>query len=245
MRGCPKARTVLLAAVLPGTLLGGVATPGDSHLPVNRLPQAAGIPVATLSFIERLVERESDGKDRWRAIREGERLRTGDRIRTGPQALARIEFPWMSLTAGASTTLYVPASVILSTVLEQGRAELQSESRDIVKVRTAEAEIRGKGRLVVRRERDTTTVMVMAMEGAFRVEAAGETVALETGEGTVVRGRRRPDPPSNLPAPPTVVRPGTDPVYSHGARRRPCTTCRSWTSTPIRCCSPATPARPP
>jgi hypothetical protein len=177
-------------------------------------PSAAGIPVATLTYVDRVVERESvPNPDGWRPVREGEPVRTGDRIRTSPEALARLQFPWMSVTAGPSTTLHIPASMILSTVLDEGRAEFEAGGREIVKVRTAEAEIRGAGRIVVRREREKTLVMAMALDGTFRVEAKGDVTVLRQGEGTFIRDGKPPAIPVKIPAPPRVVSPGADPVY--------------------------------
>jgi hypothetical protein len=177
-------------------------------------PAAAGIPVATLTYLDRLVERESiPNPEGWRPVKEGDAVRTGDRLRTSPEGVARLQFPWMSVTAGPSTTLHIPASMILSTVLDEGRAEFEAGRREIVKVRTAEAEIRGAGRIVVRRERERTLVMAMALDGTFRVEAKGDVAVLDQGEGTSIRDGRPPANPVKLPDPPKVLHPGADPVY--------------------------------
>lgn len=177
-------------------------------------PSAGGIAVATLTYVDRVVERESIPTPAgWRPLKEGDTVRTGDRIRTSAEALARLQFPWMSVTAGPSTVLHIPASMVLSTVLDQGRAEFEAGSREIVKVRTAEAEIRGAGRIVVRRERDKTLVMAMALDGTFKVEAKGDVTVLQTGEGTIIRDGQAPSAPVKLPEPPKVVYPGADPVY--------------------------------
>jgi hypothetical protein len=103
--------------------------------------------------------------------------------------------------------------MVLSTVLDEGRAEFEAGSREIVKVKTAEAEIRGAGRIVVRRERERTLVMAMALDGTFKVEAQGDVTVLQTGEGTIVRDGQAPSTPVKLPPPPRVVYPGVDPVY--------------------------------
>jgi len=143
----------------------------------------------------------------------GDSVRTGDRLRTAPDGVARFDLPWMSVTAGPATVMHIPAEVVLSIVLGEGRAELEACGRDIVKVRTAEAEIRGSGRIVVRRERERTLVMAMAMEGTFRVEASGETVVLLAGQGTVVRDGEAPRPAQTLPEAPGRLRPGADALY--------------------------------
>ncbi|HEY7514543.1 MAG TPA: hypothetical protein VIC87_08695 [Vicinamibacteria bacterium] len=179
------------------------------------LPSAAGIAVAKLTYVDRVVERESipNPEGGWRPLKEGDAVRTGDRLRTSPEAVARIQFPWMSVTAGPSTTLHIPASMILSTVLDEGRAEFEAGDREIMKVRTAEAEIRGAGRIVVRRSREKTLVMAMALGGTFRVEAKGDVTVLRQGEGTFVRDGKPPAPPVKIPDPPKVLHPGADPVY--------------------------------
>jgi hypothetical protein len=52
-----------------------------------------------------------------------------------------------------------------------------------------------------------------ALEGAFRVRAAGRTVEIRGGEGTVVMDGRPPEAPAPLPAAPRGLAPGKDPVY--------------------------------
>jgi hypothetical protein len=192
--------------LLPAPLVVAAAT--------KKPPSAAGIAVATLTYVDRVVERESiPSPEGWHPVKEGDSVRTGDRIRTSAEALARMQFPWMSVTAGPSTTLHIPASMILSTVLDEGRAEFEAGGREIVKVRTAEAEIRGAGRIVVRRDREKTLVMAMALDGTFRVEAKGDVTVLRQGEGTFIRDGKPPASPVRIPAPPRVVSPGADPVY--------------------------------
>jgi hypothetical protein len=177
-------------------------------------PSAAGIAVAKLTYVDRVVERESvPNPAGWRPVKEGDSVRTGDRIRTSADALARMEFPWMSVTAGPSTTLHIPASMILSTVLDEGRAEFEAGGRDIVKVKTAEAEIRGAGRIVVRRERERTLVMAMALDGTFKVEAKGDVTVLRQGEGTAIKDGQPAAAPVKIPPPPQLLSPTSDPVY--------------------------------
>jgi len=172
-----------------------------------------GIAVATLAYAAGPVEREMEGVTNRVSLRRGEFVRTGDRVRTGPESVARIAFPWMSVTASPSTAIQIPSEVILSAVFEQGRAEIAAEGGDILKVRTAEAEVRGAGRVVVRRDAKTRTLVVTAREGTFRVEGAGQATVLLAGEGTIVRAGSPPEPARRLPSPPSDVVPGTDPVY--------------------------------
>lgn len=177
-------------------------------------PAVAGVAVATLSWMDEGVEREDAlGKSGWHAMKAGDSVKTGDRLRTAPEGIARFDLPWMTVTAGPATVMYVPAEVVLSLVLSEGRAEFEARGRDIVKVRTADAVIRGTGRIVVRRESGKTIVMAMAMDGTFRVEASGEVVVLHAGEGTVVHDGESPRPAQNLPEAPGQLRPGADPIY--------------------------------
>jgi len=185
-----------------------------SPAPLRPPPAAGGVAVATLTWVDAGVEREEgEGGRGWRRLEPGDNLRTGDRLRTARDGVARFEFPWMSVTAGPATLMHIPAEVVLSTVLAQGRAEFEGQGREIVKVRTAEAEIRGEGRIVVRRDRERTLVMAMAMDGSFRVVASGRTVVLRKGEGTVVRDGQAPEAPRKLPEAPERLQPGIDPVY--------------------------------
>jgi hypothetical protein len=107
--------------------------------------------------------------------------------------------------------LTIPSSTVLSTVLEQGRAEFTGPGRDIVKISVGEGEVRGGGRLVLRRSVGRTSATVL--EGAFRVRAAGRTVEIKGGEGTVVMDGRPPEAPASLPAAPRGLHPGRDPAY--------------------------------
>lgn len=200
------------AFTLAAALTSGVQAPRPSKS-AGKLPPLAGIALATLAYADDLVERAPFDNRGWRRLKEGESLRTGDRIRVGSGALARFEFPWMSLTAGPSTTLRIPAERILSTVLDEGRAEMLAPGQQIVKVRTGHVEVRGEGRVVVRRQPRLTQVLVMAMEGTFRVEAAGKTTTLRTGQGTAIEDGKPPGPALKLPTAPGGLWPGADPVY--------------------------------
>jgi hypothetical protein len=117
----------------------------------------------------------------------------------------------MQVSLSPSTMLTIPASTVLSTVLEEGRAEFAGPGRDIVKIRVGDGEVRGGGRLVLRRSVGRTSASVL--EGAFRVRAAGRTVEVKAGEGTSVADGASPQPPSSLPPAPGGLRPGSDPVY--------------------------------
>jgi hypothetical protein len=172
---------------------------------------AAGLTVAKLEWGDRPVERRAGDDESWLRLRVGDPLRTGDRLRTSPEGVARLDFPWMRITLGPSSVLSIPASKVLSTVLERGRAEFSGEGRDIVKIRVGLGEIRGGGRLVLWREGGRTAAA--ALEGAFRLSASGKTVVVRAGEGTSIDEGQAPLPASPLPKPPDGLVPGGDPAY--------------------------------
>ena len=192
------------------------AAPTPTPSPTPR-PRGAGIGIGTLSWLDRELERaELPAKTSWQHLREGDKVRTGDSFRTGADATARLEFPWMAVTLGGSSLLTIPASTVLSTVLEQGRAEFSGEGRDIVKIKVGDGEVRGGGRLVLRRSVGRTSAAVLA--GSFRVRAAGRTVEIKSGEGTVINDGRPPEAARPLPAAPSGLVPGKDPAYVRAGR---------------------------
>jgi hypothetical protein len=125
--------------------------------------------------------------------------------------VARIELPWMAFTVSPSAALHFPDEDILAAVLERGRLALSAETREILKVVTPEAEVRGRGRVVVRREEKRT--LVTAISGRFTVEGSGGVVVLAAGKGTMVPEKGRPLPPLDVPEAPRSLVPGADPVY--------------------------------
>jgi hypothetical protein len=152
-----------------------------------------------------------EGKASWERLAEGGALRTGDRLRTSPDGVARLDFPWMGVTLGPSTILSVPASAVLSTVLEKGRAEFAGEGRDIVKIEVGDGEIRGGGRLVLWREGERTSAAALA--GAFRVSGGGRILEIQAGQGTSMVKGQAPSPAVPLPEAPRGLLPGEDPAY--------------------------------
>ncbi|HEY7921626.1 MAG TPA: hypothetical protein VII62_00505, partial [Vicinamibacteria bacterium] len=83
---------------------------------------------------------------------------------------------------------------------------------DALKLVTDEAEVRGQGRAVVRRQAKSTLVTCLA--GRFLVEAAGAVVTLTAGQGTVVAAGKSPSAPQGvLPAPAEGLWPALDPVF--------------------------------
>lgn len=178
----------------------------------SKAPKVGGVPVGTLAFAAGLVERSKGGK--WSRLKAGDTVRTGDRIRTGVDGLARLKLPWMTVTTAPSSIVTFPAEVVLSTELEAGRVEMNAQSGQIVKVRSAGVEVRGAGWVVIRRTASATGVQVMALEGSFRLLNEDGAATLLAGSGTTVRAKGAADAPTLLPRPPKGLVPTRDPAYT-------------------------------
>ena len=169
--------------------------------------------LAKLTYVENEVE--ARGPSGWKdAIEEGD-FDIGQQLRTGPNGMARLQLPWMALSISPDSILRLPDEFFLSVLLEKGRAVLEAENHDSLKLVTPEGEIRGLGRAVVRREPGRT--LVTCVTGRFLVEARGRGVILEAGRGTIVAAGRAPTPAEDTPAPPTdeALWPGMDPVFAN------------------------------
>jgi hypothetical protein len=169
---------------------------------LGQTPDAAAggaLALARLSLVERKVELEKKGA-KWQAAAEGGPLAIGEAIRTGPDAVARLELPWMSLTLSPGSTLRFPDSFLLSATLEGGRALVDAPGIDSLKLVTSGATVRGKGRAVVRKQGRSTLVTCFA--GRFSVEGTGGVVTLTPGRGTVVADGGAPSAPQDVLAPP-------------------------------------------
>jgi hypothetical protein len=199
-----------------GAVLGAalaIAAPAQARAARTVPPAGGPVPLAlgTLTLVERRVE-VSPAPARWQAAVEGAPLRMGEALRTGPEAVARLDLPWMSLTVGPSAVVRFPDASVLSATLESGRTVVDARERDALKLVTAEAEVRGRGRAVVRRSGTATAVSCLA--GRFFVAGANGVVTLRAGQGTVARAGRPPAPPTDLPRPPADgLWPARDPVY--------------------------------
>ncbi len=166
--------------------------------------------LARFTYVERTVEQGGSGS--WRQAREGGPLQVGERLRTAEGAVLHIDFPWMAVTMSSSTVLHFPDGPFLEGVLARGRVALRAERREILKLLTDEAEVRGQGHVVVQRlDRDT---LVSNLRGRFSVEGGASVVSLSAGTGTIVRAGRPPLPAVSLPAPPDGLVPGRDPTYA-------------------------------
>jgi hypothetical protein len=174
--------------------------------------EAAGpLALARLSLVERKVELEKKGA-KWQAAVEGGPLQIGEALRTGPDAVARLELPWMALTLSPGSSLRFPDAFLLQATLDNGRALIDAPRIDALKLVTGEAEVRGRGRAVVRRQQSSTLVTCLA--GRFFVEAQGSVVTLTPGRGTVVVAGSAPGAAQNVPEAPTAgLWPAQDPVF--------------------------------
>jgi hypothetical protein len=137
--------------------------------------------LARLSLVERKVELSKKGAT-WQAAVEGGPVQIGEAVRTGPESVTRLELPWMALTLGPGSVVRFPDSFLLSASLESGRALVEAQGRDALKIVTPEAEVQGQGRAVVRRQRQETLVTCLA--GRFYVHGGDATVTLAAGRGT-------------------------------------------------------------
>ncbi len=167
--------------------------------------------VATLEFVEGVVERAGQDGVWGRAI-EGGPFRLGDQLRTGEDGLAYVAFPWMTVQIGGSTEFEVPEALVLSAVLKRGRMEPLGTGGGIIKLVTEEAEIRGDGRIVVRREDGAT--MLTVRTGSFQVTTGSGRVALGEGQGLRVESAGATTPGVDLASPPTGLSPADDPAYA-------------------------------
>jgi len=186
-------------------LLAGAA------LPAAHAQAPESLPIARVSYAEDVVEIARPGQ-KFARVTDGAVLRAGDRLRTGPRATARLEFPWMAVTVSAGSVLSLPETLVLATLLEEGCVEQSAEVGDLLKIVTEEAQVRGEGRVLVRRDRTTTWVSVL--RGQFRVDAGTNTVQLEVGQGTVIKKDAAPTRPTPLPPAPTDLAPGDDALYA-------------------------------
>jgi hypothetical protein len=159
------------------------------------------------------VERSAAGGDDWRPLTEGAELRTGDRLRTGPDATAHLAFPAGRVTLGPASSARIVPAVSPFVSLEAGRIEQTRGAGDLVKLATAEAVVRGRGHVVVRRRDGSTTVSVL--DGRVRVEAGPRVTSLSGGQGLRLRAGRTgpPEAAAPLPPPPRLLVPGADPRY--------------------------------
>jgi hypothetical protein len=197
------------AALLLSVAALTAAGPAWAGTPKKKDARIAPVPVAKLAYVDGLVEQQPEGGSFSRA-REAGKVNTGDHLRTGTDGTARVEYPWTSLVLGPSSQMAIPSTRILATLLDSGRLEQRSDA-EVMKLQTPEATVRGKGRLVVRREGGHTAVTVI--DGVFRVEAQERIVELRGGQGTIVASGRPPEDHVQLPTGATSRHPGEETRY--------------------------------
>ena len=143
------------------------------------------------------------GRGRSRSARRCARAPTPSRAWSCPGCRSRCQ---------PGSTLRFPDAFLLQATLEAGRALVEAPSLDALKIVTDEAEVRGRGRAVVRRQARSTLVTCLA--GRFMVEAARSVVTLQPGQGTVVVAGQPPSAPQGvLEAPTEGLWPALDPVF--------------------------------
>jgi hypothetical protein len=183
--------------------------------PARPLPPA---PVASVRILDGTLQR-GDGKS-WKSADREFRIAPGESLRTSSDGAALLTFPWMHIVVADDTVVGLTPSAVLSATLERGRIQEQATAGDILKVVTAEAEVRGRGDVVVIRSVSPAQTRVSALRGWFRIKTAHGSLSLDGGQAAVI-GADGPPELVELPPAPTGLSPGTDPVYvpqGHSAR---------------------------
>jgi hypothetical protein len=194
----PSELGIVVAGFCLGSIAAAAAAPAASPAP----------PLARLTYVLPRVEQGVSGA--WHDARENGGLQIGEQLRTAVDAVLRVDFSWMSMTVSSASLLRFPDEHLLEAILDRGRVALLAEHREILKLRTEEAEVRGQGHVVVRRlDRGT---LVSSLGGGFFVESAGSVMSLPAGTGTIVRAGKPPTTAASLPPPPESLFPGDDPV---------------------------------
>jgi hypothetical protein len=175
--------------------------------PVRPLAPA---PVASVRILDGTLQR-GDGKS-WKSADRDFRIAPGEVLRTSGDGAALLTFPWMHIVVADDTIVGLTPSTVLSATLERGRIQEQATAGDILKVVTAEAEVRGRGDVVVIRSESPASTRVSALRGWFRVKALRGSLSLDGGQAAVIDADGVPEM-VELPAAPTGLNPGTDPVY--------------------------------
>jgi hypothetical protein len=171
---------------------------------------AAPAPVASVRILDGTLQR-GNGKS-WKPADRDFRIAPGEVLRTSGDGAALLTFPWMQIVVADDTIVGLTPSTVLSATLERGRIQEQATAGDILKVVTAEAEVRGRGDVVVSRTESPALTRVSALRGWFRIKAAGGSLSLDGGQAAVITAGGVPEM-VELPAAPTGLNPGTDPVY--------------------------------
>ena len=175
--------------------------------PAKPVPPA---PVASVRILDGTVERGQGTS--WKSADREFRIAPGEGLRTSRDGAALLTFPWMHILVADDTAVGLTPSTVLSATLERGRLQELATAGDILKVVTAEAEVRGRGDVVVIRTESPALTRVSALRGWFRVKSPRGTLSLDGGQGAVIAPDSAPER-VELPAPPTGLNPGSDPAY--------------------------------
>jgi len=175
--------------------------------PAKPVPPA---PVASVRILDGTVERGQGTS--WKSADREFRIAPGEVLRTSRDGAALLTFPWMHIVVADDTVVGLTPSTVLSATLERGRIQEVATAGDILKVVTAEAEVRGRGDVVVIRTESPALTRVSALRGWFRVKSPRGTLSLDGGQGAVIGPNGAPEM-VELPAPPTGLNPGSDPAY--------------------------------
>ena len=175
----------------------------------------APAPVAAVRIVDGTLERGQGTS--WRAADRDFRISPGETLRTSADGAALLTFPWMQILVGGDAVVGLTPSAVLSVSLERGRVQEKATAGDILKVVTAEGEVRGRGDVVVTRSDVKGETRVSALSGWFRVRSPGGLVFLDPGQGAIVTASGAPEVVA-LPPPPTGLDPGSDPRYVEQGR---------------------------
>jgi hypothetical protein len=175
-------------------------------------------PVASVRILDGTLQR-GDGKS-WKSADREFRIAPGEGLRTSGDGAALLTFPWMHIVVADDTVVGLMPSTVLSLSLARGRIQEQATAGDILKVMTAEAEVRGRGDVVVIRSDSPAQTRVSALRGWFRVNSRHGSLSLDGGQAAVVSADGAPAL-VELPTPPTGLSPGSDPLYVVQGRSAP------------------------
>jgi hypothetical protein len=175
--------------------------------PAKPVPPA---PVASVRILDGTVERGPGPS--WKSAAREFRIAPGEVLRTSRDGAALLTFPWMHIVVADDTIVGLTPSTVLSATLARGRIQEQATAGDILKVVTAEAEVRGRGDVVVIRSESPPLTRVSALRGWFRVKSPRGTLSLDGGQAAVIAPAGAPEL-VELPAAPTGLNPGSDPAY--------------------------------
>ena len=205
-----------MTSALGVVLLALLAAANKPNVVVRKpMPPPAPAPVASVRILDGTLQRGRGTS--WRGADRDFRISPGESLRTSADGAALLTFPWMQILVGGDAVVGLTPSTILSVTLDRGRVQERATAGDILKVITAEGEVRGRGDVVVTRSEVSAETRVSALSGWFRVRSPRGLVSLEAGQGAIVTAAGPPEI-VDLPASPTGLVPGSDPVYVEQGR---------------------------